>query len=182
MQQSPGKRALYLGAMLLLFAGLRPMYAQSASEYQVKAAYLLNFAKFVEWPPGEFATSESPIQLCVLNDRPFHSELNRTVKGKTIAGRPVAAVAVQDAEQSRGCHMLFINSFQAAHARRILDVLRKTSVLTLGESSGFFEEGGIINFVLQDDHVQFEVNHRAANAVGLHISSRLLTVAKLVIE
>jgi hypothetical protein len=182
MLLSPRTRSLYLGAMLFLFAGLHPLHAQSASEYQVKAAYLLNFAKFVEWPSGEFASPESPIQLCVLNDRPFHSELNRIAKGKTIAGRPVAAVAVPDAEQSRGCQMLFINSFQAAHARRILDVLRNTSVLTVGESTGFVEEGGIINFVLQDDHVQFEVNHRAANGVGLHISSRLLTVARLVIE
>jgi hypothetical protein len=152
------------------------------SDYQVKAAYLYNFAKFVQWPEHDFPSPASPIQLCVLNDPPFRAELNRIAKGKTIAGRPVAVVAVQDAELSRNCHILFINSSNGTHARRILEALRQSSVLTVGESAGFAAEGGIINFVLHENHVQFEVNHRAANEVGLQISFRLLSVAKLVIE
>lgn len=152
------------------------------SDYQVKAAYLYNFAKFVQWPAHDFSSPNSPIQLCVLNDRTFQVELKSIVKDKTVAGRPVAVLGVQDAEQSRFCHMLFINSSQSSNSRHILDMLRRRSVLTVGESAGFAEQGGIINFVLQQDHVQFEVNHRAANEVGLQISSRLLSVAKLVIE
>jgi hypothetical protein len=172
-----------LGVLLsLLHLGVPFAYAQRTSDYQVKAAYLYNFAKFVEWPAANFATPESPIQLCVLNDRLFEAELNRIVIDKSVAGRRVAVVAVQGAQESRGCQMLFINSAQGAQARRIIQLLQRTSVVTVGESTGFVEEGGIINFVLQDQHVQFEVNHKAANQAGLRISSRLLSVAKLVIE
>lgn len=185
MQQSCPFRAgwLTLGIAMLLWFPAQPLSnAQTASEYQVKAAYLYNFVKFVEWPAQDFASPTAPIQLCVLNDRSFESELNQIVKGKTVAGRPVAVIPVQNGEQSRLCHVLFINSSQSGQAHHILEVLRDTSVLTVGETKGFVEEGGIINFVLQDDHVQFHVNHKAANQVGLRISSRLLSVAKLVIE
>lgn len=173
--------ALCLATGLLFFGPLSSV-AQNVSDYQVKAAYLYNFTKFVRWPVHGFSGPAAPIQLCVLNDPLFQAELNRIAKGKTVAGRPVTVLAVQDAEESRSCHILFINSLQGTHARRILDALRQSSVLTVGESAGFTKEGGIINFLIQEDHVQFEVNHRAANEVGLQISSRLLSVAKLVIE
>jgi len=185
MQQSQRVRewSLPLGiTLLLLFPGLHPSYAQAVSEYQVKAAYVYNFAKFVEWPARDFASPTAPIQLCVLNDQSFESELNRIVKGKTVAGRPVAVIPVHGGEQSRRCHVLFINSSQNTQARNILEALRDTSVLTVGENKGFVEDGGIISFVLQDDRVQFEVNQRAANQAGLHISSRLLSVARIVIK
>jgi hypothetical protein len=168
---------------LLLFVAVRNLsYAQAASEYQVKAAYVYNFAKFVEWPARDFPSATAPIRLCVLNDPSFETELNQIVKGKAIAGRPVSVVPVQNGEQSRSCHVLFINSTQDRQAGLIMPVLRDASVLTVGESRGFVEEGGIINFVMQDNRVQFQVNRKAANQVGLHISSRLLSVAKHVIE
>ena len=169
-------------ACVLLLPGHSLSYAQTATEYQVKAAYLYNFAKFVEWPARDFATPTAPLQLCVLNDQSFESELNQAVKGKTVAGRPVAVIPVQNGEQSRSCHLLFISSSHSTQVQHILEVLRDTNVLTVGETKGFVEEGGIITFVLQDDHVQFHVNHKAATQAGLHISSRLLSVAKLVIE
>lgn len=172
-----------LGVVILLsFSWQSLSHAQTMSEYQVKAAYLYNFAKFVEWPGGAFSSPTAPLQFCVLNDRAFGSELNQLVKGKTIAGRPVNVVSVQNAEESRRCHILFINSSHAGQVRHVLEVLRETSVLTVGEMQGFVEAGGIINFVLQDDRVQFQVNHKAAIHAGLQISSRLLSVAKSVIE
>jgi hypothetical protein len=118
----------------------------------------------------------------VLKEQAFESELNQVVKGKTVGGRAVTVVPVQTAEQSLGCQILFIASSQDKQSRQIIDTLRNTSVLTVGESEGFLERGGIINFVLQDDRVQLQVNHKAATQAGLHISSRLLSVAKLVIE
>ena len=166
----------------LLFLAPGPSSAQTTSEYQVKAAYIYNFAKFVEWPAQDFASPTAPIRLCLLNDQSFESDLNQIVKGKKISGRPITVAPVQNGEQSRSCHILFINSSHNSEAQRIIEVLRNTSVLTVGESPGFVEEGGIINFVLQDDHVHFQVNHRAADQGGLHISSRLLSVATLVIE
>jgi hypothetical protein len=168
--------------LLLLFAGQQLSSAQTMSEYQVKAAYLYNFAKFVEWPARAFENPTAPIRLCVLNYQSFESELNQMVEGKTVAGRPVAVVPVENGEQSHSCHILFVNSSQDRQVQHIIEVLRDTSVLTVGETIEFVEKGGIISFVLQDDRVRFQVNYKAANRAGLRISSRLLSVATRVIE
>ena len=168
--------------LLFLFTLRAPAYAQVASEYQVKAAFVYNFAKFVEWPAREFATPTAPIRICVWKDHSFEAELNHIANGKSIAGRPVGIIAVQDADQGRNCHILFVNSSQEKQVHHIVEVLRDTSVLTVGETRDFVDEGGIIGFTMQDDRVQFQVNHRAANQAGLRISSRLLSLAKRVIE
>jgi hypothetical protein len=168
--------------LVLLLAGSGFAHAQTATEYQVKAAYVYNFAKFVEWPAQDFPSSDAPIHICVLNNPPFERELNQIVKGKTINGRGIAIVSVKNAEESRACHILFTNASQDSQTRAILETLSHRSVLTVGETAGFVEKGGIINFIVVDDRVQFQVNHRVANEVGLRISSRLLSVAKLVAE
>ena len=168
--------------LLLLLPGPHLLCAQTVNEDQVKAAYLYNFSKFVEWPAQAFASPVAPIRLCVLNNPAFESELNPIVRGKIVGGRAIAVIPVQNAEQARQCQILFIASSQDRQSRQIIDALRDSSVLTVGESAGFVEKGGIINFVLQDDRVQLEVNHKAATQAGLHISSRLLSVAKRVIE
>jgi hypothetical protein len=167
-------------ALLLPLFWQAPVTAQAVSDYQVKAAYLYNFAKFVDWPADSFTSPRAPIRLCVLNDRAFQSQLEQIVSGKNITGRPVMAISVQTGEESRDCQVLYINSSQPP--RHIFDLLQGTSVLTVGETSGFLEQGGIINFVFQGDQVHFQVNHRAATQAGLHMSSRLLSVAKAVIE
>ena len=185
MQQPCPVRAgwLTLGIAMLLWFPAQPLSsAQTASEYQVKAAYVYNFTKFVEWPARDFANPTAPIALCVLDDPSFVSELNRIVKGKAVANHPINVVSVQTPKQSRNCHVLFINSSHAEQSRHIIEVLRDANVLTVGETTGFVEDGGIINFVLQDDRVQFQVNHKAAKEAGLSISSRLLALARVVIE
>jgi hypothetical protein len=167
---------------MLCLPGERLAYGQTMSEDQIKAAYLYNFAKFVEWPAQDFATPGAPIRLCVWGNPMIESELGQIVKGKSIAGRPVSIGPVQNGEQSRTCPILFIDSSEDKQTRRILDSLRDRSVLTVGETESFVQQGGIISFVMQEDHVQFEVNHKTANQSGLHISSRLLSVARRVIE
>jgi hypothetical protein len=167
-------------ALLLLLAGPARALTQAVSEYQVKAAYVYNFAKFVDWPAESFTSPTAPIRLCVLNDRAFQTQLEQIVNGKNITGRPVIAIPVQTGEESRDCQVLYINSSQ--QPRHIFDLLQGTSVLTVGETKGFLEEGGLINFVFQGDQVHFQVNHRAATQAGLRMSSRLLSVAKAVIE
>lgn len=169
-------------AFLSLFAAPSPLRAQSVSEYQIKAAYVYNFAKFVEWPANNFPNPTTPIRICVLNDRSFEAGLNHIANGKAIGGRPVNIVAVENVDECHACHILFVNSSQDRHARQIIEVLRATSVLTVGETKDFVDEGGIIGFIVQDDRVQFRVNHRAANQAGLRISSRLLSLARQVIE
>src|ERR1039457_5551589 len=112
--------------LLLLLPGPHLLCAQTVSEDQVKAAYVYNFSKFVEWPEQAFASPAAPIRLCVLNDRSFESELNQIVKGKTVGGRAVTVVPVQNGEQSRGCQILFIDSSHDGQSLQIIEALRDT--------------------------------------------------------
>ena len=156
--------------------------AQAISEYQVKAAYLYSFTKFVEWPDSAFNGPTDPIRLCVLNDKPFQAQLSAIAGNRQIGGRPVVVSLVHDGKESRGCHELFISSAQSQDTMLVIDSLRGSSVLTVGETEDFVEQGGMINFVVLDAHVQFQVNQKAAVNAGLRMSSQLLSVAKRVFK
>jgi YfiR/HmsC-like len=173
---------IWLGVMFSLSMGPKMSYPQATSEYQVKAAYVYNFAKFVEWPALAFSSATDPVRLCVLNDKSFESDLKQIVNGKTIANRPISIISVQIDDGLRLCHILFIPALQGAQAKHIIGVLQGASVLTVGESEGFCEAGGIISFVVQEGHVRFQVNQKSAIEANLLISSRLLSVAMLVVD
>ena len=168
-------------ALLWLLASL-PGFCQGVSEEQVKAAYLYSFAKFIEWPSGSFRTPNSPFHFCVVNNRSFQAELDRTVKGKSVAGRMIEVVSVLDAEQSRSCHLLFIDDSQERTFRQIIRALHGANILIVGETRNFIDGGGVIGFVMEDEHVYFEINQKEATVAGLYVSSRLLSVAKRVIQ
>jgi hypothetical protein len=172
-----------IAAVLALTDALRSsVTAQSVSDSQVKAAYLYSFAKFVEWPARKFPEPSTPILFCLVSDPGFESELNRTVKGKAVSGRAVRIVLVEEVEQARNCHVLFFNAARSRQTQRILEGIRGAAVLTVGEADDFLQEGGMIRFVLNDDRVQFEVNHKAASQEGFYISARLLGVARKIFE
>lgn len=156
--------------------------AQKTSDTRVEAAYIYNFAKFVEWPLYKFPTSASALRFCVLNDFAFQSELSHVTNGKTISGRPLEVLQVRDASQALQCHVLFINASQERQMEHVLKPLREASVLTVGETNGFLDNGGMINFLLQGDQVRFQINHKATQEAKLYLSSRLLSLAKRVVE
>jgi hypothetical protein len=174
-------RVLWLLGVLMLLLGRAQAQSSSAGEYQVKAAFLFNFAKFVEWPTGSFSDASAPLQICVFGRDPFGEELRNITTGKTVNGRKLEVDIVVDLQHARSCHILFIASSVRMPTKQIAEGLRGASVLTVGDSQGFAEQGGMINFVLENDRVQFEVNRKAADQAGLKISSKLLSVAKLVI-
>ncbi len=174
---------IFLGIGILLpIVSPPPAVAQAITETQVKAAYLYNFAKFVNWPDGTFATVQDPIRLCVLRDESFRGQLDQIVKGKNIAGHPVLVIGIQNGQQARSCHELFIGSAQDQDSGQILESLKVAGVLTIGEGRGFVQEGGIISFIMQGNHVRFQVNQKAANQARFRLSSQLLSVAQAVIE
>jgi hypothetical protein len=170
---------LVLGLGILLLSGA---WAQSpaAGEYQVKAAFLFNFAKFVEWPPSSFSDASAPLRICVFGRDPFGEELRNITNEKTVNGRKLEVNQVVDLQLARTCHIIFIASSETAQLKRILESLRGSNALTVGDTKSFTELGGMINFVLENDRVQFEVNRKAAEQAGLKISSKLLSVAKVV--
>ncbi len=177
---SPWRLLSVLGAVMLLLGSTRAQ-ATMAGEYQVKAAFLYNFAKFVEWPPSSFSNASEALRICVFGRDPFGEELRNITSEKTVNGHRLEVHGEVDLEHARSCHILFITSPGETRMKGIVEGLRGASVLTVGDSKGFVEQGGMINFVLENDRVQFEVNDKAAEQAGLKISSKLLSVAKFVI-
>jgi len=155
--------------------------AQSATEYQVKAAFLFNFAKFVEWPTDVFPGADAPLQICLLGQDPFGHEFEEVIGDKSINSHRIEVIHPSGVPQARGCQIIFVASSEKRKVPEILRGLRGASVLTVGDTAGFAGMGGTINFVLDDGRVRFEINVKAAERAHLKISARLLTVAKLIV-
>ena len=165
-----------LGLALLLPADAGAQASQP-SEYQVKAAFLFNFAKFVEWPPETFAGETSPLVIGILGDNPFGTDLERTVAGKLINNRPITIRSFPTAAEAANCHILFISSSEKKRLPDIIQSLHGTAVLTVGETDQFIASGGMVNFVQEASKIRFQINDDAAKAARLKISSKLLTLA-----
>jgi hypothetical protein len=164
-------------AALLLALGFHAVSrAEEPLEYQVKAAYLLNFTKFVEWPASAFAASNSPIAICILGDDPFGSALDQMVAGEVVNGRGIVIRKMKSEPALKTCQMLFV-SLSEKDPHRLLPGLGP-GVLTVGEGENFIREGGMIGFVMENRHVRFGINQAAAEAAGLKVSSKLLNVAR----
>jgi len=172
--------ALLAGLLLAGLSSIPGAQAQAPSERQVKAAFLYNFAKFVEWPPDRFADPQDPLVLCVTGEDPFGTVLDGIVLGKTANGHPLALRRLRREQEARGCQILFVSASERKRLRPLLESLKGTSILTVGESDGFAQQGVMINFILEENRVHFEINVDAAERAGLKISSRLLSLAKVV--
>jgi hypothetical protein len=154
--------------------------AEGVGEYQVKAAFLYNFAKFVEWPPEAMPKANAPLILGVVGEDPFGPVLEETLKGKTANGHPFVVRRFRREEDASGCQILFTSSSDQRYIRSLLAVLKGSSVLTVGETERFCRLGGIINFTLEENKVRFKINVDAAERARLNISSKLLRVANVV--
>lgn len=156
--------------------------SQEVAEYAVKAAFVYDFAKFVTWPTGAFKSEDSPITICVLGQNPFGNSLSQIIAGKTLNGRGFALRHIMAAEAARGCQIIFISRSERKQLGSILAGLRTSSILTVGDTEGFAERGVMINLFLEDNRVHFEINPAAAARTRIRISSRLLSLAKIVKE
>jgi hypothetical protein len=177
------RMAIRIGLIAALLTCSAASYAQSLdsdSSDWVKAAFIFNFAKFVEWPAGALGPKRSPIVVGVVGNENFASILDHVVGGKTIDSRGFLIKRMKWGREVRNCHILFIASSEESHNDELLQMLKGTSILTIGETPGFAKRGGMIDFILEDGKVRFEVNLDAAKHENLNISSRLLSLAKIV--
>jgi hypothetical protein len=154
--------------------------SQPLSESQIKAGFLFNFTKFVEWPPEAFADSGVPIVLGIVGDNPVTELLIETAAGKTVNGRAVIVQRFKEGQDPRTCHILFVSSSQEKHMPQILEGLKGSPVLTVGETSGFAQSGGMINFSVEGNKVRLEINLDATARARLKISAKVIAVARLV--
>jgi hypothetical protein len=148
------------------------LHAQEVSlEYQLKAAYLFNFVKFVEWPAG---APSGPLVICVAGRNPFGNALAETLRGEDVNDRMLATRVISMPES--GCHVVFLP--QGISGTPYLRAARGSPTLTVGESPEFIAEGGIVNFVAEDGRIHFQISQGAAARADLRISSRLLRLAR----
>jgi hypothetical protein len=174
-------RPAFIKAVILLFSlifliGFR-CHAQP-TEYQIKAAFIYNFARFVEWPPEAFANPHSPMIIGVLGENVFGDSLEQSINGKVINGHPLQFEAFDSEAEVTNCQVLFISASEKNRLSKILAQLQGRSILTVGEKADdFISDGGMIYLLIVEDKVRFEINNEAAKKSGLIISSKLLRLA-----
>jgi hypothetical protein len=162
---------------LMLVSGDGRAQNSAPTEYQIKAAFLFNFARFIQWPPKALAEATSPLVIGVLGENPFHDDLERTMRGKSVDEHPLVVKEFHALAEATNCQILFISTSEKTRLPQILKSIKGSSVLTVGEMDHFTETGGMINFVMEGAKIRFQINNDAAANEGLKISSKLLALA-----
>jgi hypothetical protein len=181
-------RTLVWASAAVVVAVLNPVVGSGAAqpqravtqEYDLKAAFLFNFAQFVEWPAEDFAAGGAPIVIGILGSDPFGRSLDDIVAGETIRNRPLVVRHYRTVEQVDTCHILFISSSEAGQLEHIVKTLGRRSVLTVGETRDFTNRSGMIGFDVSQKHLRLRINLGAAQEARLTISSKLLRQAQIV--
>jgi hypothetical protein len=176
-------RGLFVVLALLLIAPQAAFSAKLVSrEYQLKAAFVYNFTKFIEWPAQSFSSAEAPIVIGVLGDGAFGPQLGELVKDRSVNGRGIVVTRVENAEQARAAHVLFVSADELGLFNEMRPLIQDSPVLTIGESRSFALRHGVINFVMEDNIPRFEIYMGSARRAGLRISAQLQKLAKIVFE
>ena len=173
-------RLVLLCAAALAGPGLGAAEDPGALEQRVKAAFLYQFASYVEWPGQAFAQADTPVTIAVMSADMLAAELKQLVTGRSVGGRPVLVRQVKPGESLAGVHILFIGSSESGRLAQLAQSPKPRPMLTVTESDGALTQGSMINFVIVDRRVRFEVGLDSAEKNGLRLSSRLLAVAQQV--
>jgi hypothetical protein len=182
-ESNPGKffPCVIILLILSLMIWIPDIYAEDAKpgEYQVKAAFIYNFAKFVEWPADSFVHKSDDMNLCILGNDPFGSDLN-PFQGEIIGNKRLTIKHVKAAQPLKECHILFVSKSEKKQLSKIVNTLKGASILLIGDTDGFAQQNIIINFYVEENKVRFEINTDAAKQARLNISSKLLKLARIV--
>ena len=167
--------ALFIATFIsLVFNGLAQ---QQPSEYELKAAFLFNFAKFVEWPPDAYADTNAPIVIGILGENVFGNNLQKIINDRKVNNRGFQFRNFDSPTDATNCQILFISASKKNDFAKIISTLHNASVLTVSETDGFLKAGGMINFLLEGNNVRFQISDDAAKKARLKISSKLLSLA-----
>ena len=152
----------------------------SAGEDEVKAAFLLNFTRYVDWPPSTFASARAPFVICILNDAEFASTTSGVIGDRMVEERPITVSARETLEGTQGCHILFLPASQQDQQQTVISESSDDSILTVSDSEGFALMGGIANFRRAGSKLRLEINREAAARARLKVSAPLLRIADVV--
>jgi hypothetical protein len=157
-----------------------PMHAGAPGEHQVKAAFLYNFANFVEWPDGALGPAGAPLKVCVVGTDPFGLALDEAFRDQVVQGRRVQIARGGSLAAVGRCHILFLSQSEQGRWPDLLKELGGAPTLTVADGPPLVRQGGMVNFVIEAKRVRFEINRVAAEHAGLRISSKLLALARIV--
>ena len=187
--QARERRGFHIGvsvcavSWLVLFGAVSTHSAPqtpTAEVSQVKAAYLYNFAKFVDWPSETYRSADDPAVICVIGDDRTSVALGRAIVGKRANGRRIEAMSPRSTDEFKSCNVLFIGFADKGRIVPILRSLAGSRVLAVGQADIFLSLGGMINLLEKEGTITLEIDPKATNSAGLKISSRLLVVARIV--
>ncbi len=172
---------LILFAVILLFQGAVCLAAeeQQFSEGEVKAGFVYNFLKFIEWPDEAYANARKTLTVGVLGSDPFGPALGQ-IDGKVLRGMRIEIKRVSLSKDLRNCNVLFIGTSEKANLPQIMEIIKGASVLTIGDTEGYGKQGVIVNFFMEQNKVRFEINSDKARQARLTVSSKLLRLARIV--
>jgi hypothetical protein len=173
-------RAALVMLAIVVSSAAKPALAQGSIEYDIKAAFLYNFTKFIEWPA--LPAGSEPFRICVIGDPAFAQAVDRIIDGEAVQGHPLQRLDPQTPQEARDCGILYVGAAETDRGMRIAAAVRQAPVLVVGEGPRFVSQGGAIAFVLENNRVRFDVNTAATSRAGLKVSSKLLRVARNVTE
>ena len=171
---------ILLAIMLCLLGEKALAQTRSADEDQVKAAFLLNFGRFVEWPATAFADQTEPFRICISGATDVANALGVLTIGQKLHGRDIAVHLIDHHQPVKQCHILFIGNVTAKERKNLLAETKGTSTFTVADEKDFILNGGMLGLVNTDNRISFEINQQLAEDAGLKISSRLLSLARVV--
>lgn len=164
----------------VLLTAVSPGFCAQPTEYEVKAAFLVNFARYVQWPENAFAGIGQSFLVCVFGRDPFGKLLDEAFHDRRIHDRPVSVLRVQRLDAAVPCNLLFVAASESARIAAVLEMLGRSPVLTVADADAAAERGVMINLRLAEKKVRFDINPDAAEHAGLKLSSQLLKLARLV--
>jgi hypothetical protein len=152
------------------------------SQSEIRAAFVFNFAKFTEWPPQTFADSATPILVCFLGSEDVRSAFQNISAGKPVNGRSVFVREVKPAGDVHDCQIVYIDSPNEALRAGVIRNARQSSALVIGTSEDFLARGGMIKLFVESNRMRFDVNVGATGRIKIHLSSKLLALARSVVN
>jgi hypothetical protein len=179
MELLRAKLTAYAIALILAMAPAGSAAHVDASEYGLKSVFLYQFCRFMEWPTSAFSSPHDPLVIGVIGDDPFGQLLNEAVEGETYHGRPIRIEHYRNAREIKRCHILFVTHSEEDQVDQILSSVAGKNIITVGETDGFLDHGGMIALTAERNKVHVRVNQSSLRSANVDVSSKLLRIAEL---
>jgi hypothetical protein len=173
-------RRIQIFFLALIFMQSLITQSQTLTEHQVRAAYLYNFVKFVEWPDGTFKDESEAILIGLFKDDPVKEELESIIKGRTIDSRPIRIKLLGNSKDADECHVVYLADAERRHQISTINMLGSKPVLTISDADYFCRIGGMIRFFVHENRFRLEINRTAVDRAQLEISAKILRVAEII--